>query len=146
MEQKWQSFPCDTHMNVVCFVDKLTVVHERKTWEEALEHCRSLKKQCTVNNGQQKCTLQHDLVTLSGQSDYSHVRKRINNVTDEVWIGLRFLGGQWWWMKGEPVTVIEGLPHCPDHLSSCGTFSKTTGRISFTDCSKKLQFICQKAK
>ncbi|KAJ0051037.1 hypothetical protein NL108_012250, partial [Boleophthalmus pectinirostris] len=143
--QTWESHPCDTPLNVMCFLDTLVMVHERKTWEEALEHCKSLDKTEMCPQTNNSCEMiQHSLVTVKSQSDYSHVKKRIYDAIDEVWTGLRFLGGQWWWVSGEPVNHQIILPSCPNHLSHCGAFSKTTNSLSITDCSKKLQFICQK--
>ncbi|KAJ0033504.1 hypothetical protein NQD34_000611, partial [Periophthalmus magnuspinnatus] len=143
-KQMWQSYPCDTPLNVMCFVDKLIVVHERKTWEEALEHCKSLDQMGKCPGTSSTCKIQHSLATVESPVDNIHVGKRIYRATDEVWIGLRFLGGQWWWVNGEPVNDHSILPSCPDHLSHCGAFSKTTNSLSITDCSKKLHFICRK--
>ncbi|XP_072317276.1 lymphocyte antigen 75-like [Eucyclogobius newberryi] len=130
VNKKWQSYPCDTPLNVLCFVDTLVVVHERKTWEEALEHCKSLE-------------IQHNLVTVESELDYIRVGKRIYMATEEVWTGLRFLGGQWWWVNGEPLNN-QMLPSCPEPLSHCGAFSKTNNDILLMDCTKKLHFICQR--
>ena len=39
----WRSGPCDKRKAFICHEETLVLVKERKTWEEALEHCRALE-------------------------------------------------------------------------------------------------------
>ncbi|GLD74884.1 uncharacterized protein AKAME5_002621600 [Lates japonicus] len=71
----------------ICYYDNLVVVNENKTWEEALSYCRDM----TTSD------FNYDILSPH-YSDYSYLRERIYSraTTDEVWIGLRFLGGEWY--------------------------------------------------
>lgn len=73
--QKWQSYQCSEHAQFICFKDNLVVVKENKTWEEALEHCKSLNKK--INTTQLK------LLTIDTKSEYNYVRERIYGATTE---------------------------------------------------------------
>lgn len=81
--EKWHTDMCSERHDFVCYDDNLVVVNENKTWEEALEHCRSLETPCvdTIT----PCTHQHDLLSLDHFSDYDYIRDRIYRATtDEV--------------------------------------------------------------
>lgn len=61
----------------------------------------------------------------------------------QVWIGLRFLGGSWWWVDGQKLEQKWMLPSCPSERNHCGTLSKYgTSKWIVGDCTKKLNFIC----
>ncbi|KAK7916234.1 hypothetical protein WMY93_011995 [Mugilogobius chulae] len=128
LEQSWRRFPCDTSLQVLCHRDKLEVVTLRKTWEEALEHCNGLGLEL--------------LVLQNNSEDYDYVRKRIYQAeTEQVWIGLRFLAGHWFWVDNQPVEEL--LPDCPLPSQACGVVSKTDSSSGqMEDCSRKFNFVC----
>ncbi|XP_067367492.1 macrophage mannose receptor 1-like [Channa argus] len=138
--QKWYSNRCSSQFRFVCYDDNLVLVKENKTWEEALIHCEDLRIACDDLSG--PCIYQHQLLSLQHLYDYSYVRNRIYTATtDEIWMGLRFLGGQWWWINGQELED-EG-PDCPSPNERCGTLSKyDTDSWIARDCTERRNFIC----
>ncbi|XP_027143037.1 macrophage mannose receptor 1-like [Larimichthys crocea] len=137
---KWYSRSCFQEFRFLCIIDNLVLVTENKTWEEALEHCRNMTTPCAASRG---CMYRHDLLSLQW-SDHSYVSDRIYKATsDEVWTGLRFLAGKWWWANKEELKDSGGLPKCPSQQQHCGTVSKyDTKRWIIRDCSEKRNFVC----
>ncbi|KAG7253611.1 hypothetical protein CRUP_016322, partial [Coryphaenoides rupestris] len=126
--EEWLGYPCDDHYGFVCYSDNLVLIKEEKTWEEALQHCRDLGE--------------YDL--LSSQYDHRFVRRHIEKaVTNEVWIGLRFLAGEWKWMDGDKMEQ-QGLPHCAPKGKHCGIRHKYSSTLEIRDCMEKRNFICYK--
>lgn len=83
VNQKWYSEGCSKRHEVVCYDDKLLVVKENKTWEEALTHCQNIDTKCSDSSG--PCVLKYYLLSLELLSDYDYVRDRIYTATtDEV--------------------------------------------------------------
>lgn len=83
VDQKWYSTGCSKKHEVVCYDDKLLVVKENKTWEEALMHCQNIDTKCSDSSGH--CIIKHYLLSLELLSDYDYVRERIYTATtDEV--------------------------------------------------------------
>uniref|UniRef100_A0A3Q3MD01 C-type lectin domain-containing protein n=1 Tax=Labrus bergylta TaxID=56723 RepID=A0A3Q3MD01_9LABR len=87
----------------------------KKTWEEALEHCRETHTDLTSLNSETE--------RLLALSEIQHDR-----ITERVWIGLRFLGDHWLWVNGDPL-VYEAWPEgdqehqCPLR-KRCGALTK----------------------
>ncbi|XP_041844457.1 uncharacterized protein LOC121642055 [Melanotaenia boesemani] len=134
---KWNSKTCSAEFKFICYDDNLVVVTENKTWEDALNHCREMTTS----------SYQYDLLSVTSPLDYSYVRDKIYRATtDEVWTGLRFLAGEWWWMDGEEVDHNSSLPDCPTLWQHCGVFSKSGSNWITRDCSEKRNFICHRTK
>ncbi|KAM9745276.1 secretory phospholipase A2 receptor-like isoform 1-T1 [Menidia menidia] len=128
---EWRSDECDEIHTFLCSDEKLVLVKENKTWEEALEHCRSLV------SGEPF----YDLATLTTADDHHYAQGRAQQAaTEEVWTGLRFLGDAWFWVGGEQVQYSE-LPSCP--ALRCGVLEKNS-QTSFglRDCSERRNFFC----
>ncbi|XP_038144311.1 macrophage mannose receptor 1-like [Cyprinodon tularosa] len=132
--KKLESELCTKQLPFICFGDNLIIVDEKKTWEDALNHCR---KKITVSS-------KSDLLSITNPTDYYYVTDRIYRATtEEVWTGLRFLGGEWWWSDGETLDHQETLPGCPSQWQHCGTLSKNNKGFWITrDCSERRNFIC----
>ncbi|CAL8336903.1 unnamed protein product [Gadus morhua 'NCC'] len=125
---------CDEAYPFVCYDEPLTTVRENKTWEEALQHCRDLD-----NN-----YFKYDL--LSSAYDHRYANLHVQQaVTTEVWIGLRFLAGEWKWIDGEEMEY-QGLPHCAPQWKHCGTRNKKNNNLELRDCMEKRNFICSKTR
>uniref|UniRef100_A0A3Q2CTJ8 C-type lectin domain-containing protein n=1 Tax=Cyprinodon variegatus TaxID=28743 RepID=A0A3Q2CTJ8_CYPVA len=90
--------------------------YERKTWEDALEHCRK-------NDG--------DLISLLSEVENHIAHSRIHHsaLTQQVWIGMRYLGDSWMWVNGDPVLYTASTTkgdqdyQCP-RLRRCGALTK----------------------
>nr|XP_046251768.1 macrophage mannose receptor 1-like isoform X2 [Scatophagus argus] len=119
---------CSARFPFVCFRDNLVLVKEKKTWEEALEHCRAL---------------QYELVSVQPGTDHSYVMRKVMEAnTEKVWAGLRFLAGRWLWVNKASM-LYSGLPHCPLERQHCGALSKSdSGSLETIDCLEKLNFLC----
>ncbi|XP_041798306.1 macrophage mannose receptor 1-like [Chelmon rostratus] len=144
--EAYHSKPCSKELPFLCYDDNLVVVKENKTWEEALKHCQTMEKPCS--EPPMPCLYQYSLLSLEHFSNYDHIRDRIYKATtDEVWMGLRFLGEEWWWVSGHMPEDQGMLPKCPSHWKHCGTVSKHDTRNWITrDCSERRNFICQRIK
>ncbi|XP_043972919.1 macrophage mannose receptor 1-like [Gambusia affinis] len=134
LTKTWESSLCSLEKPFVCYADNLVVVTENKTWEDALNHCREMTNK----------SFKFDLLSVTNSSDYGYVSDRLYRATtDEVWTGLRFLGGEWWWSDGESLDHQEMLPDCPSQWQHCGTVSKNnTTNWTRRDCSERRNFIC----
>ncbi|XP_027868982.1 macrophage mannose receptor 1-like [Xiphophorus couchianus] len=135
--KKWFSSVCSDTLPFVCYGDNLVLSTENKTWEEALDHCRKMSSS----------SYKYDLLSVT-RPDFSYVRDRIYRATsEEVWTGLRFLGGEWWWSDGETLDQQEILPDCPSQWQHCGMLSKyNTANWTSSDCSERRNFICNYVK
>ncbi|XP_034468262.1 lymphocyte antigen 75-like [Hippoglossus hippoglossus] len=144
--EKWYSKVCSQELEPVCYDDNLVVVNKNKTWEQALRHCKAMTTPCA--DSPESCVCTYKMLSLHNQRDYDYVRERIYRATtDEVWIGLRYLGGEWRWMNGEEPDNQGMLPECPSQLNNCGTLSKHgTNNWSTTDCSERRNFICHRRR
>ncbi|XP_019946799.2 macrophage mannose receptor 1-like [Paralichthys olivaceus] len=144
--EKWYSKVCSQELEPVCYDDNLVVVNKNKTWEQARRHCTAMRTPCADSSD--SCVYSYKMLSLHNLQDYDYVRERIYRAsTDEVWIGLRYLAGEWRWMNGNKLDDQGMLPECPSLWKNCGTLSKhdTNNWIS-RDCSERRNFICQRRK
>ncbi|KAM9722843.1 uncharacterized protein ACNS7B_018435 [Menidia menidia] len=134
LERKsWFRQECSRPLQFICYGDNLVLVTENKTWEDALSHCRKMSTP----------SQRYDLLSLTSPAS-AYVRDKISRATsEEVWMGLRFLGDEWWWSDGAELANKEMLPACPSRWERCGTMSKNHKENWITrDCSEKRNFIC----
>ncbi|XP_016089241.1 uncharacterized protein [Sinocyclocheilus grahami] len=113
---------CTSKYPFFCYKN-LNLALEKKTWEEALEYCRSR------------------------ETDLAYVDPKVlpnmsNAQTDSVWTGLRFLAGMWFWVSKENVETSITLPSCPPEPYRCGACNAKTGNWENRDCEEKLNFLC----
>lgn len=123
----WINTTCLNPYPFFCY-RTLILVQESMTWEEALQHCRTFHTDlyCPISNTQINLV---DLETAETQ-------------TLSVWMGLRFLDGQWFWLNGWPVQNLGLLPSCPAQQYRCGARSTETQVWENRDCNEKLNFLC----
>nr|XP_054599461.1 uncharacterized protein LOC107373000 [Nothobranchius furzeri] len=77
----WLNDSCGKKHYFLCSDESLVLVKENKTWEEALEYCRSLEVVNSLNPT-------YDLVTLTSADDHNYARDRAQQATtDEVGYG-----------------------------------------------------------
>ncbi|XP_029945194.1 secretory phospholipase A2 receptor-like [Salarias fasciatus] len=138
-EDLLQTSNCSTERFFTCFEEKTVLVRENKTWEEALDHCRALGGGDNPNTGQHLS----DLVSVSGDN-LDFVRQVAEEAaTDEVWVGLHFLAGCWWWVGGEPVKP-GGLPDCPGD-GACGVLARNRSEgFGIRNCTERRNFLCDR--
>ncbi|XP_034536529.1 secretory phospholipase A2 receptor-like [Notolabrus celidotus] len=123
---------CSSRLPFICFRYNLILVKENKTWEEALEHCRAMGN-----------PHRHELVSVQpGEDHKTMIANIVDSDTEEVWTGLRFLGGQWWWVNGADM-LFSDLPACPVKWDYCGALSKNDSvNMKNRDCLEKKNFLC----
>ncbi|XP_073715759.1 snaclec CTL-Eoc125-like [Misgurnus anguillicaudatus] len=127
------NFPCYGTLSFYCMdYYETIVVHESKTWEEALDDCR----QNYI-----------DLVSIASERNMAEVIKNITtSQTAYVWTGLRFLAGHWFWVSGDDVEYkawsAEGELQCPAKNLKCGALDIVNKVWKPRDCEEKLNFVC----
>ncbi|GAA6086816.1 macrophage mannose receptor 1-like [Tachysurus ichikawai] len=112
-----KSFYCDRFLNLVT---------EKKTWEEAQDFCRT------------------NYIGLSSRISETSLRQ-LNLVTvgtENLWIGLRFIDGQWLWANGEKMGSLVSMPSCPAQSYRCGALNTTTNTLQILNCNERLNFLC----
>lgn len=118
----WDVFGCGNSLSFFCYLN--TLVMEKKTWDDALEYCRDHYT---------------DLATLTTEQQLRAVKSNLAGQMS-IWIGLRFVAGQWYWMKSAGLGVQ--LPSCPALLYRCGALNIATQMWENRDCGEKLNFLC----
>ncbi|KAL1282203.1 hypothetical protein QQF64_001006 [Cirrhinus molitorella] len=127
----WADYGCDNDLRFFCY---MTLERDNKTWEEAVEHCKDhytdLASLTTTQQLQQVKSNLRDEMSLRGETS--------------IWVGLRFVAGQWFWLNTEPVTnqLVMSLPKCPEGPYRCGALNIMTEQWENRDCEEKLSFLC----
>ncbi|XP_062309392.1 macrophage mannose receptor 1-like [Osmerus eperlanus] len=83
----WNDEACINNHQFICYDDDLVLVHENKTWVEALNHCRQQR---------------WDLVSIHSERIQHWVQRRARNAsTPYVWLGLRYTCALkvWFWVS-----------------------------------------------
>ncbi|KAK7161616.1 hypothetical protein R3I94_004334 [Phoxinus phoxinus] len=125
-EVRWEKTSCSHKFSFFCY-ENFILVQENKTWEEALEFCR---------------THYTDLAYFNYQWPVNQIKNETNNTqTDGVWTGLRFLNGNWLWLNVMSMTDLS-LPSCPPEPLRCGARNTKTEQWENRDCEEKLNFLC----
>lgn len=128
----WEAVSCEEKFPFYCFHSSLVLVKENKTWEEALEHCRSLDK---------------ELVSLTSESALTKSLQTSRTAsTTHVWSGLRYLSDSWLWVDGTSTEnqtwSQEQVPQCPAWSHHCGALFQEGQQLESWDCADKFNFIC----
>uniref|UniRef100_A0A3Q2QU27 C-type lectin domain-containing protein n=1 Tax=Fundulus heteroclitus TaxID=8078 RepID=A0A3Q2QU27_FUNHE len=87
----WKNENCAVKKPFICYDDKVILIRENKTWEEALSYCRHHH---------------HDLVTITNLEEQRWVQEKAKKAsTPFVWLGLRFNCSLkfWFWVCREAV-------------------------------------------
>uniref|UniRef100_A0A672FTK0 C-type lectin domain-containing protein n=2 Tax=Salarias fasciatus TaxID=181472 RepID=A0A672FTK0_SALFA len=117
------------------FCIKISVMnYEKKTWEEALEHCREEHS---------------DLISIASETDrlLAQTEMQRNDLTEPVWIGLRFLADQWLWVDGKTM-MYKAWPQGGDEDHQCPTWRRcgaltVEGLWGNYNCEEKRYFLCK---
>uniref|UniRef100_A0A8C1SNL2 C-type lectin domain-containing protein n=1 Tax=Cyprinus carpio TaxID=7962 RepID=A0A8C1SNL2_CYPCA len=116
-----------------CMEDsELTVVQQESTWEEALLYCRQNYK---------------DLATLNSYELMKQAKHKSRAaLTDDMWIGLRFIAGHWFWANGETfeykVWSSDGELQCPAMNQRCAVLNRNSMVWTPVDCEQRFSFLC----
>ncbi|XP_053368600.1 macrophage mannose receptor 1-like [Clarias gariepinus] len=122
----WNVQFCDQPQPFVCYMF-LVLVNEKMTWKEAHEYCK-------VNyTGLASLAFQSQVLAAEVESNRSQ--------TDNVWTGLRFLDGKWFWLSQGELWNLR-LPSCPAPPYRCGARNIKTHVWENRDCNEKLNFLC----
>ena len=105
----------------------------KRTWWQAMWQCKNTHTA---------------LVSLTSETEHLLAVREIqqDDVTERVWIGLRFLQDRWLWVNDDPLDY-QAWPEegDQDHLcplwKRCGALTKE-GRWENWDCDARLNFIC----
>ncbi|KAK3525605.1 hypothetical protein QTP70_000425 [Hemibagrus guttatus] len=127
MPEGWNDQFCKEERFYVCY-QILVLVKEKKTWEEALQFCR---------------TNYTRLASLSSGTKIQ-LAEMENKQTqmDMVWTGLRYLNGKWLWVSREPLGKLVSFPSCPAPRYYCGALNTKTHLFENRDCNEEFYFYC----
>uniref|UniRef100_A0A3Q1HIC8 C-type lectin domain-containing protein n=1 Tax=Anabas testudineus TaxID=64144 RepID=A0A3Q1HIC8_ANATE len=94
----------------------LYVIEKQVTWEEAIWNCRETH---------------YTLTSLVSEAENRLALREIQdrNITDPVWIGLRYLFQTWLWVDGSPLVYTAG-PQGKDQDYQCPTQSNCAALTS----------------
>ncbi|XP_055052937.2 lymphocyte antigen 75-like [Misgurnus anguillicaudatus] len=128
---------CNKKYRFYCMkVYELVLVKQESTWEEALDYCRQ--------NYLDLAILYSDVVMEEAKNNSTNAQ------TDELWTGLRFLSGPWFWVNGEELQYKHWSGgqelQCPAMNQRCGVYHRQEMAWKPEDCEKKLNFLCVKRK
>ncbi|TRZ01529.1 hypothetical protein DNTS_005212 [Danionella cerebrum] len=124
----WFDFDCNVARPFFCSKTRYILVKENKTWEEALQHCK---------------THFNDLARMNTDRQLQLAKEAaIESQTDSVWTGQRYLVGQWMWTNNDPVQSEISLPVCPAEPYRCGARNIKTDTWENKDCTKMFNFLC----
>ncbi|XP_051986761.1 macrophage mannose receptor 1-like [Xyrauchen texanus] len=134
---QWGDWKCDKKTQFVCHEDKLVLIQQNLSWNEALRYCRENHV---------------DLVSVISEQ----IQRRVMNVarkasTAEVWLGLRHSCtlGIWFWVNGEILCYQNwaagngtGVEDCSDAVRVGAVQSGGDPRWISLPQTHKLNFIC----
>ncbi|KAL1271754.1 hypothetical protein QQF64_030770 [Cirrhinus molitorella] len=132
-EAKFHNIPCTWPLPFFCMeVFELILVQQTSTWEEALQYCRRHYTDLAI--------LSSDVIMTETMN------KSRAALTDDVWIGLRFIAGDWLWVNGEDLEY-KGWPmgeelKCPAMNQRCGVYNVKQMVWKAVDCECRLNFLC----
>ncbi|KAK1131683.1 lymphocyte antigen 75-like [Acipenser oxyrinchus oxyrinchus] len=118
-----------------CYDDgkKLFLVNENKTWEEAVEYCRSNHT---------------DLVSIESEQELQRVYREANEASSShVWLGLlqSCTFGFWYWVDGAQSCYDNWAPEprCQSGYNQCGVMTaRSDSKWTEKPCTERFNFIC----
>ncbi|KAM4537502.1 macrophage mannose receptor 1-like isoform 1-T2 [Odontesthes bonariensis] len=96
---RWKKADCSDKNSFFCYHDKVVLIKENKTWEEALYFCRKYYT---------------DLVSITNPHQQRWVQERARNAsTALVWLGLRYTCtlDLWFWVSDQLVCYDNWAPN-----------------------------------
>ncbi|XP_041635934.1 macrophage mannose receptor 1-like [Cheilinus undulatus] len=130
----WQPHSCGEEKRFFCYDDKVVLVQQRLTWEQALYYCRDNY---------------NDLVSITSARQQRWVQARAKNAsTSHVWLGLRYTCTLdfWFWVSDEVVSYKNWAQEKEtDDCDMSGAMAKDGDHKWFKmQDEEKFNFICSK--
>ncbi|TSM60526.1 Low affinity immunoglobulin epsilon Fc receptor [Bagarius yarrelli] len=126
----WRDTTCLSGSFAALCTRSFTLVKEKKTWDEALRHCRSHYTDLAF-------------VKTSKQIEFFKTFFKNETETDSVWTGMRFLDGKWFWVnEGTLASQVPLSSLCPIHPFRCGSYNFNTLSLENSNCDEKFNFVC----
>ncbi|XP_043952847.1 macrophage mannose receptor 1-like [Gambusia affinis] len=133
---RWRNENCNERKPFICYDDKVILIKENKTWEEALTYCRDHH---------------HDLVTITNMDDQRWIQEKVKNAsTDYVWTGLIYACtlDLWFWVSDEVVSYENWAKGEPMDDCDMSGAMETRGKHQWfkRNDTEKFNFICSKER
>ncbi|XP_053271712.1 snaclec stejaggregin-B subunit beta-1-like [Pleuronectes platessa] len=129
---EWSSAPCNELKPFFCYKDKMKLIDEEKTWEEALDYCREKHD---------------DLVSITDQAQQESVQNKVGTArTPFIWLGLRYTCtlNIWFWVNGEVLNYDNwNSTQSPDCYSAAAMNTTDYKWVKQMD-NETFNFICVK--
>ncbi|XP_016520453.1 C-type mannose receptor 2-like [Poecilia formosa] len=131
---RWKNENCGERKPFICYDDKVILIKENKTWEDALNYCRDHH---------------HDLVTITNMDDQRWIQEKVKNAsTHYVWMGLRYTCTLdfWFWVSNEVVRYKNWAKDEPMDDCDMSGAMETGGEHQWRKKkdTEKFNFICFK--
>ncbi|XP_028420344.1 macrophage mannose receptor 1-like isoform X8 [Perca flavescens] len=131
---KWSFDECNKTKPFYCYDDKLILIKEAKTWQDALDYCRK-------NNS--------DLVSITNLDQQRQVQEIAKNaVSSHIWLGLRYTCTMdlWFWVTDKLVCYENWASEITTDACDMAAAMGSGGQHKWskkTD-NEKFNFICSK--
>ncbi|KAL3063401.1 hypothetical protein OYC64_003047 [Pagothenia borchgrevinki] len=129
---KWNSDKCTVKKPFYCYDDKVILINESKTWDEALDYCRA-------NHS--------DLVSITDSHQQRWVEKRAKMAdTEFVWLGMRYTCtlDLWFWVIDRLVCYHNWAQQEKTEGCDRATAMERDGKWYKKADNEKFNFICVK--
>lgn len=133
-KRTWNDKPCHKKLFFICHeVPPLILIHEQKTWEEAVEYCREFH---------------HDLASANDLRAREWVQAVATDATTpHVWVGLHYtcVLEFWFWVDGKVYVDGNWATGQGGPGSDCGTsgaMRKNDSKWYSLPSTQKMNFIC----
>ncbi|XP_038139518.1 C-type mannose receptor 2-like [Cyprinodon tularosa] len=134
-EGRWKTDSCNLEKPFICYnADKVILVQENKSWEDALDYCRKYHV---------------DLVTITSLDEQRWIQEKAKNATtDYVWMGLHYACtlDLWFWVNDKMVKYENWASEQPMDDCDMSGAMETGGEHQWRkkNDSEKFNFICSK--
>ncbi|KAJ8403551.1 hypothetical protein AAFF_G00348770 [Aldrovandia affinis] len=128
---RWRDRECNDMYPFFCYDDNLVLVHENKSWDEALSFCRQHYR---------------DLVSAPTKQVQRWVSRRAQNAsTPHVWLGLNYSCKLhfWFWLDGTIIGTEKEARECGGKVAIQSGEEQSWVVLHETE---KLNFICSKCE
>ncbi|XP_024866341.1 lithostathine-2-like isoform X2 [Kryptolebias marmoratus] len=130
----WGDYSCPPIRSFLCYDDKVILIKENKTWEEALYYCR-------VHH--------HDLVSITNLDEQRWVQEEAMKAsTPFVWMGLHYTCALdfWFWVSSEEVSYKNWVSDGQMDDCDMSGAMETGGQHKWfkKNHDEKFNFICSK--